>query len=105
MSCAVLGAVCCLFCTAAAPLADCDLSGSIRYVIWTFSWLVHSLIWLPPRLPEPATPMRSVSFAPITLPDAFVPAMVNSGNAALTAAAPRRNLRREREDMLNLSAG
>ena len=34
-----------------------------------------------------ATPMRIVSFAPITLPEALVPEMVKSGKTELAAAA------------------
>src|SRR5262245_22493955 len=48
--------------------------------------------------------MRTVSFAPITLPEALVPAIVNSGKAALAAAAPWMNLRRERLDIAVLLA-
>src|SRR5436190_631323 len=61
-------------------------------------------MWLPPRPPQPATPMRTVSLAPMTLPDALVPAMVKSGKAALAAAASFRNLRRDRWDMRVLLA-
>ena len=48
--------------------------------------------WPRPRMP--ATPTRIVSLAPITRPEAFVPAMVNSGNAALAAALDLMKLRR-----------
>ena len=50
----------------------------------------------------PATPILTVSFAPITFPEAFVPAIVNSEKAELAAAEARRKLRREREDMRHL---
>src|SRR5688500_11099087 len=46
----------------------------------------------------PATPMRMVSLAPITLPEAFVPAIVNGGKAAL-ATAVFRAVRRDMCDM------
>src|SRR5262245_38650850 len=48
--------------------------------------------------------MRIVSFAPMTWPEALVPAMVNSGKAALAAAAPCKSLRRDKVDMLDLQS-
>ena len=52
-----------------------------------------------PRPLIPATPTRSVSLAPSTLPDALVPEMVNSEKAALVAAVVFKNSRRVNLDM------
>ncbi len=51
-------------------------------------------MWDTPRLLIPATPTRTVSFAPSTFPDALVPEIVNIENAALLAAAVFKKLRR-----------
>ena len=49
-------------------------------------------MWLPPRPLSPATAMRMVSFAPRTLPDDLVPAMVT---VAAVASVYLRNERRD----------
>jgi hypothetical protein len=77
-----------------------DVSGSIKYATSTFFILVNSEMCEPPRPLIPATPTRIVSLAPMTLPEAFVPAIVNSGKAVLAAAAAWTNRRRDRRDML-----
>jgi len=70
------------------------LSGSIRWVTWTPGILRNSPMWSPPRPWMPATPIRTVSFAPSTRPDDFVPAITKLP-ATPAAAAWRRNVRRE----------
>jgi hypothetical protein len=72
-----------------------EVSTSIRCVSCTFFISVKAEMCEPPRPLIPATPMRTVSLAPITRPDALVPPIVNSGKAAPAAAAERSTVRRE----------
>src|SRR6185437_8471629 len=58
--------------------------------------LPNSPTWEPPRPFNPATPTRTVSLAPSTLPDDLVPATVMVAAAARDDSRKRRRVRRMR---------
>src|SRR5438445_8901488 len=66
----------------------------MRYAISTFFMPENWPTCSPPRLLRPATPMRTVSLAPSTLPEDLVPATVMVAALASEEARNRRRVRR-----------